>query len=168
MPRIVAVAVLLCTLAKGKGTARSRLRCGCLRKDTSTVVDRLDGSTYLFLCANPLRNPLLWTVGLVTVLLQMILLVIIVSRVDAVFKGVYACASVTFQESMASPLFTAPEFEGVGVHAAFSVGADGALLVNHTASHPPCAPRLRAAPPLTQLCAGGRLRVAAHRRAAAV
>ena len=33
------------------------------------VRDRLDGSTYLFLCANPCHNPILWAIGVVTYML---------------------------------------------------------------------------------------------------
>lgn len=79
--------LVICCFSKGHRTTYSRTYCCCLRRDTSTVVERLDGSTYLFLCANPFHNPLLWTVGVLSSTLQLILLIIVVVRVDANYQA---------------------------------------------------------------------------------
>ena len=84
MPFFLLILVLCLFATSGGGPTRSSTYCcGLLRRDRSTVKERLDGSTYLFLCANPCRNPVLWLIGVVTSLLQFVLLLIIVSRVDA-------------------------------------------------------------------------------------
>lgn len=84
------------------------------------MTDRLGDTTNLFLCANPLRNPWLFSVGLIVSTVQLILLLIIVGRTDAKFKAQYACDSVKFQQ-----YFPGKEQLTVGMHSAFSVATDG-------------------------------------------
>ena len=97
----VSFLLISCCCARRRSN-RARTYCGCVRKDTSTVRDRLDGSTYLFLCANPCHNPILWGIGVVTSCLQLLLLIILCSRVEANFMAMYACSSVRFQHAMAA------------------------------------------------------------------
>lgn len=137
------ILVMFC-FSKGHRTTYSRTYCCCMRRDTSTVVERLDGSTYLFLCANPCHNPLLWTIGILASTLQLILLIIVVARVDANYQArpvrrtsqlllrrsltdccaraqaVYACSSMRFQETFPKEINLT-----VGLHTAMSISTDG-------------------------------------------